>query len=296
MNPNRAFAAHETLRPSRVVARGHILVWICGGVALLLLIAAIVAGGAAFYLWRSEPSYWQAHQQFRSRTTPQERQNMADQLVNRIARTVSDPEEALEPWQLADVDEEESPPATPAPPAVAVQADGATPVNHADRPPAPRQRRLAATFDEINAWLDERSAAYLANQGKSLPASISGLMLTAQGQNLVLAFQLDTDEIQQVVSVVFEPRLLPDGRMQVRIASIRGGRLPMPTDKLLEQLQQELDDDASAEADLLATILEGRPFEPVWPVDGSRQGRLTDLAISPEGVDLRFRVEPRQEP
>ncbi|HEX7008745.1 MAG TPA: hypothetical protein VF184_02110 [Phycisphaeraceae bacterium] len=293
MNPNRAFAASETLRPSRVVARGHILVWICGSVVLLLLIAAIVGGGAAFYLWRSEPSYWQAHQQFRSRTTPQERQNMADQLVNRIARTISDPEEALEPWQLADAGREGS---SPAPPAVAVQADGATPVNHVDSPLAPRHRRLTATFDEINAWLDERSAAYLAHQGKSLPASVSGLMLTAQGQNLVLAFQLDTDEIQQVVSVVFEPRLLPDGRMQVQIASIRGGRLPMPTDKLLEQIQQELGDDSSAEADLLAKILEGQPFEPVWPVDGSRQGRLTGLAISPEGVDLRFRVEPRQEP
>lgn len=261
---------------------GHLLtkLAVAASVVVLLVIAALsIAGGVGYWMWSSEPDYWQARNaQLESVPEPQLRQQ-AEDLEQRVVGTLTavhpPTHEPMQPTPAGDT-------------AATVPPDATNTAGGAD------VRTITMSFDDVNAWLATRLDGWLANQGEELPPQVSRFMLTAEGDDLVLAFLVDSPQVRQVVSVIFNVQVLRGGQARLRVVEVRGGTLPMPVDALMTQLEEQaptgVDDEAVAR---LARALDGETFDPLHEIDKARQARLLALDVSPTGLTATVRVEPR---
>jgi hypothetical protein len=176
----------------------------------------------------------------------------------------------------------------------------------------------------VNAWLATRFPHWLANQDRALPANVGRVMLGVEAGKPVLAFAYyptgrsspapnttttagpassSTGQTSsgngprpsgspQIVSLVFEAGMQPDGKAQVRLAALRLGQLPLPRSWAVDRVRQQLSaKPLNAEQTVIKRVLDGKPFDPQWQLD-TRQVRLINLTIEQDHVALTFRHEP----
>ena len=154
--------------------------------------------------------------------------------------------------------------------------------------PQPAEQTLRFTVQEANAWLTRNLPRWLANQNAQLPDGIDAPMVAFDNERLILAFEYSTPRVRHVVSLVFSVELDGADGARVVLEEMRGGLLPLPRDAILEKLT------ASAPPnDPLVGLLHGEPFEPVWPLDASREARLLNIAFVEDGVELTIRRQAR---
>ncbi len=238
------------------------------GCAFIVLVLLVLIGLLAFvfgrHLWRSEPTYWTQNQTFTANTSDVALTDMADRAFNRILSELSN----SRGYQPTDSN------------------DGGT---TAEQTLGVRTIRLG--FEEANAWLTTRLNDWLVNQHRELPPGISRPMLASNGDSLVAAFRYQNQEIDQVFSVLLSLDFLDNGQAKLSVDGVRGGRLPLPTKTVLDQLPGVNEDDAKR-SQTIAVLLGQQSFDPILPIDGSRQARIIGMQVDDQGVALVVRAEP----
>ncbi|MFW6060592.1 MAG: hypothetical protein ACODAQ_10450, partial [Phycisphaeraceae bacterium] len=140
----------------------------------------------------------------------------------------------------------------------------------------------------VNAWLDQRLADWLANQGHALPEGLEQPMLMAEDGDLLLAFRVSTPRGEQIVSIVFNVEVVKPGRARLVVHRVLAGRLPVPMSTLIEQAARQGE---QGETEVGAhRVLRGEVFEAVIPIDRQRDGRLLDVEVTEAGVDVTLLV------
>lgn len=231
----------------------------CASIILLVLIfigLALAAYGRS--LWHSEPTYWTENKTFTANTNETTLTDMADRAFNRILSELSN--------------------------SSGYQSSGTT-----DNTLGIRTIRLG--FEEANAWLATRLDDWLINQKRELPQGINRPMLAANGNSLVAAFRYKNQEFDQVFSVLLSLKFLDNGQAMLSVDGVRGGRLPLPTKMLLDQLPGVNKGDAKR-SQTVAVLLGQQSFDPILPIDGSRQARIIGMQVDDQGVSLVIQAEP----
>lgn len=236
--------------------------WLLGCGTLLLLVVLVVVSLVLIgrHLWRSEPAYWTQHTAFLADTDVPTQRRMADDAFNRVMSELS-------------------------------YAKGYKPVQTGEKvdPDSLGVRTIRLGFEEANAWLAQSLNAWLENRGQRMPAGISDPMLASEGDDLVAAFRYHKGEVDQVFSVLLMLEFQPNGQAVLSINGLRGGRLPLPTGSILERLP---DVAGAAEHSRAIKVLMGeQPFDPILPIDGTRQARIIGMRVDDEGVELTLRAE-----
>ncbi len=234
-----------------------------GCAAVVLFTIGLLALGLFLYgrhLWRSEPTYWTNNQSFTTQTSQAQLTNMADRAFNRVMSELSN-------------------------------SSGYQGNSGSDKTLGVRTIHL--DFQEANAWLATRLNDWLINQKRELPPGVSGPMLTSSGDSLVAVFRYKHNEIDQVFSVLLSLEFLENGQAKLHVDGIRGGRLPLPTETVIEQLPGGSDNDAKP-SHTIAVLLGQEAFDPILPIDGARQARIIGMQVDDDSVSLIIQAEPTE--
>jgi hypothetical protein len=158
----------------------------------------------------------------------------------------------------------------------------------------PAERTLEATIEEINAWLDQRARDVLANQNIPVPHEIGEASFSVSGDKPVLAFELTTVEISQVVSLFGRLELRDENTGYFRIVKVLGGDLPIPAGMLTGHVSKSIPEHYLKQVEEYLQGFAGITFEPIVDLDTDRAFRVLSLEMTEEKVTMTGRVEPRR--
>jgi hypothetical protein len=177
------------------------------GVALVMsLIALFLTGG--FILLRGTPDYYR-----RTRLTAEQRAAAATRAEAKIT-------------QMQNL-------ATDLHGAELQQRNGTT------RPAAPPgATTFSFTDDELNALFNKW--AELNNWKDLYERVVDEPMIILQDGKIIFAGNVNLKGIDTVVSIHFKPTITPDGQLDLRLAGILGGKLPLPKDTAISPLKQRV--------------------------------------------------------
>ena len=175
---------------------------------------------------------------------------------------------------------------------------------------APRPLKLEVTEDELNALFDKWDRLY--GWTKRFKDYVQDPSIVLHEGRIILAGR--SEEMGTVISLHFDPQLDKKGELQLRLASVLAGRLPLPQaffekyrtsartrlESALPGLQRkakiEKDGTANAEAmsaamaKLFLHVLADQPGEPVLFVPLVKKGsvpvRLTDVKVDDKSLFL----------
>ena len=155
--------------------------------------------------------------------------------------------------------------------------------------PSDAPRVITLKLDEANAWLDQRLDDWLAYQGTSLPPGVSQPMLATEGNLIIFAFRIEAERAEQIVSVYFKLAFEPDGEARLLVDRVELGRLSVPASTLAGLME-------GTDAGEAAAVLRGeRGFDPVGPIDATRQARLLGVEVQEDRLELEVVNENRAE-
>lgn len=261
---------------------------------LALGLLAVLGGGWCYWLWRSEPVYWQQHAQYIENTTPEARMATAQAVEQRLLDEISytPAGDGADSGGNAGGTAKAERVASGVVERVADTADGKG--DDVD-PDAPREVFLS--IREINAWVDQRLDQWVKHQGSKMPGFIQKPMLTVEDDHLVIAFRFVHPPIDQIISVLSDVEIEPDkGQAVMRVRGVRGGRLRIPGVKAVTSAVQDKAGEGDFK-DIAAKVTEafdGRSFDPLLDLN-NRKIRLVGFELQPEGVKLIIRpvVKPK---
>jgi hypothetical protein len=238
-----------------------------------------------YWLWKSEPRYWKEHQEFLQTHPPQQIQEMAHDVERRVLEKLSlltsgvrtaGGEGAGAAAEITGLT-----PETGEPGAVGVLDAGT------DQP-----QTISLTLDEANAWIAARLDDWLENRYQRLPQGVKDPMLAIEQGQPVLAFKYETDQLQTVVSFVFDLTIGGDGRATLKLLKMRAGKLPVPANLVNKGLTQTASDqqlqDRLAQ---FAKTLDGYRFSPIVKINHKRL-RMLGFKLRDNGMDVTVRVDP----
>lgn len=156
-------------------------------------------------------------------------------------------------------------------------------------------RVVHVAFAEVNAWLDIKLEDYLANRKMKLPSEIRHPMLAGEDGHLIMAFELNTPQLHQVISIEIQPIFEPSGnRFRLSLLGARAGILPLPLKTLREQASAQ-SPRVKEKIDQVFAMFGDKWHEAVQhhPGDARANLRLVGIKITPTGLDLTLRTEPR---
>ena len=223
-----------------------------GRVVLVAVILACLAGLWVVWQWRRKPPCWSEHDRLQQMSA-ETLDRMAEQIERRTLREVS---------QIG-----------------RVGGDGDT-------------ATVEFPFDQTNAWLMVRMKDWALHQSVSLPKPLGDLVVASDGDKPVVAFELKTEEVDQVFSIGFDVRLPAPGKVTASIDSVHAGRLPIPVGAVLEHLRKSVPRDA---IEPMAKLLAGETFDAVFDHPGheGKRLRVVGFEVKPDAVAVTLEAEPR---
>ncbi|MFA9478025.1 hypothetical protein ACERK3_06910 [Phycisphaerales bacterium AB-hyl4] len=248
----------------------------CLGVIVLFVVGIVAVGVFAWWQWTSTPDYWDEQRARIAQLTPEERDQRAEAVEHRISSWLS-------------------------------QANGADPDrNYAARSlgeagegadaPAEQSQSLSMSFDEVNAWLDRRLTGWMQQQEVDVDLPVRDLIITSRDGKLIVAGDVHIRQFNQVVSAVIDANLLADGDLHLHVERVRIGRVPLPSDAVVQYARQHIPDDEKTQAVRQALdVFEGTSFTPVYRIDNEREVRLVAWSVSDDGVELTIDTSPRSD-
>lgn len=225
----------------------------------VLVLFLVLVWGWAYWLWRSEPAYWQRRRSFVQTHTARQRMAVGESVEQRILAALSD---------------------------VSVAAAGHR---------AGSQDSLFLSVDEINAWIDQRLYGWAANQGLDISESVEDPMLAIVDANLVIAFLYDTPQRRQIYSFQCEV-LIQGDQAVIQVIAVSGGRLRIPVVNTVTRVMGWLRGQGSDIAQVAGNLdkaFEGMAFDPILNV-GQQKVLLKAFEWEPDGARLVF--EPYRQP
>lgn len=166
-------------------------------------------------------------------------------------------------------------------------------INMLTRVDGPAERTIEATVDEINAWLAERARPWLANQNISVPNEIGQIAFAVHHEQPVIAFELTTAEISQIISLYGRLELQDENNAHFRVERVLGGELPIPVGMLTGHVNKSIPEHYVKDLEQVIQGVQGINFVPLFDLDPDRSWRLLKLELSPDTVTATVRVEPR---
>lgn len=222
---------------------------------MLLVIVLLVGGAITVYtLWTGRPAGWNEIDQYLASQTPEQLAADAVALENRL------PSE----W-----------------------------TSRRGTPTAPAERTIRIEEAEANAWLQHRVRGWARSAGVEIPSQVGQAAVWTEDDNIVLAVKIDVEGFSQVIGATISLNVTPDGAMTAKVASVQAGRLPMPTQTLIEQSGITSHPDFEQVAPWIDKAINGMSFEPVHPVDETRQVRVLGVEVQDDAVEILVRTEPR---
>lgn len=266
-------------------------------VVLSIFLLLCVAGVWAVVLWSKTPGYWQKQQATRMNQPTAQSKQQAGAVNESFARVLPSPAVMTASSASAGSPSTGSNASAP-PPSISstasnssAKAAGAERVTH----------QLHLNIQDLNAWIDHELPALLESQQVKMPPEIKLPMLAVEGGNLVLAFRYESSQTTQVVSLIIKPVMQgPADRPQLRleIQGLRGGRLPLPSQSVIESFQEMAQNKQQPGMKLLGDILGGKAFDPVFPIFTADKPtgvvRLLNFKLASDGLDLTLRVDPNR--
>ena len=242
-------------------------------VLLVLVVVLAVGGGWAYWLWQSEPAYWQQRQSFLDQHTAQQRMALAESVEQRILAALSD-------VSIAGTSES----------AVTSNSDAKSGDSDAESGDT-----VFLTTDEINAWFDQRLYDWAAHQGTTIPDFITNPMLAIVGDELVIAFLYESPSMRQIFSVKCDV-LLEGDQAVIQVMGVSGGRLTIPAVQTASRAVGRIQGKESEIAQMTAKIaaaFDGMVFDPILKL-GQQKVLLKSFELEPDGARLVF--EPASQP
>lgn len=302
----------------------------CQVFVLLALAVICVLGLGVWWLWNSDTEQTKQHRAFIAATTQPERQQLAEQLEQRVMRKLS----ALDAASVSGApnscrpggDQAWSASASSAQPATAShdaartestdQAHGTGQAAPADTSTSPAgdaanhgrfnldtidttPRKITVSVEEANAWLTERLDQVLASHGASMPHQITNPGVAIDGDKVVALFSITAEGVTQNVSAYLNIDMVPGDagqppRLKATLEGIKGGNLPLPRQRITKALQARADEARNKAMQKVQRLLDGNAMDAVFKFDGKRNLRLIDFEVGKDGVDLTLRTEPRK--
>ena len=241
----------------------RILLWArrASAVASLLLLLAL---GWFWTLWQTRPASYHEHQRFLAETTPQRRTELAQGLESQLTA-------ALSHTGRHGIDE----PIGPKP--------------HAG--PDDGTRSLRLPLIEARAWLDQRLRPWAAQHLRiELPPNLRQASVTIEEGQVLLSANVGEAGAEQWLSAQARLTLQPQGSARLHFSNPRAGRLPLPTQRVLDEVQQRRLAPPETVQWLRKAFGDGLSFDPVWNLPGGRRARLLAFAVEPNAVTLTLRI------
>lgn len=160
--------------------------------------------------------------------------------------------------------------------------------------------RKRVKLEDLNAWLEARGTDALRRLGAPGVDRLRDPMVSVEDGALVLAGEVRVKDIGQVLSLVMDTELKPDGMVWMRVAQVRGGNLTLPKAGVSgtiatlrdegDQEQQELIDQATGPGRLCDP-------QPLLSLFGASCGlRLDHLKLDRKALEIGVRhveADPR---
>lgn len=236
---------------------------ILGLVAVLLLAAAV-----AIWMAKSEPAAWTDVNEKLAALSVQEKEDRAESLQKRLLGESQGFDAAIGPVVTPGIDLTQ-----------------------------PIERDVTITVADANIWLATRLEDTLAQAKTALPKVMSDPRVWIEGEQIVLSARVELPDvnINGVVSFGLAAQMQPDGRLTLRIDSVRTGKLPVPQAIVAEQVREELKDVQAEAVKMVGQAFDGVTIDPVFADQGdkSRQTRVLAFKIHPDRVELKLRNEPK---
>lgn len=270
-------SAEPPAKPARRRRRG------CGcGTVLLVLIALLcAAGGYGYWLWSTEPAYVAREREKLVGHTPEALEAMADRLENRISRELT----------ALTAGPDRKPRRDPAAADANETTTGFEDLQALAEAPGEKTLRLPTV--EVNAWIRTKAPAWLSNQGAGLPPQVSEPTVGVESGRPVIGFRFTEGGFSQWVSLALDVSVSETGEAGVRVAGVRGGRLPMPVHEMLDRFEKRAETrDARARVQRVRSAVEGQTFDAKFKLDGKRIATVTGFTAEPDGLTLTVRTEP----
>ncbi len=254
--------------------------------AVLVLLLLVAAGSAIIiYLARSEPTYWKEHQVFLRESTPEQLEQLAEQVdlqLQSLANLGLDPidREADAAMQslnaLAGSDRPDDNQAKVKPEDVHINID----------------QVFTLTNDQLAAVVQTRLEDWMSDRGYDKPTEITDPLVAVDDGSLVMAFQLQLGSFAQIVSGRFDLQIHNDGMAELSMKRFLVGTLPVPANAVGKHLRQMSGGNSRAtEVGEWLEKLQHLEFKPVIELDHRRRARVQDYKLLDHGLELTVRVQ-----
>jgi len=152
--------------------------------------------------------------------------------------------------------------------------------------------RIVIPFDQANAWLLLRLEEWARHQDVLIPAPLGDRMVAGDDGQLVIAFAIRTEEIDQVFRAAFDVELLEPGKLTLKVASVHAGRLPIPIGAMVKHLRKSVPKYVLTP---IEQLLDGEPVEAVFdhPGHSARSLRVVGFEVESQSVAITLQARPR---
>ena len=244
---------------------------------LTILLAVAVTTGVVVYLARSEPAYWKQHQRFLQETSPQQIEQLAEQV-----------DVQLEALANLGLDETKHPSDAPTQPLLSPDQASAKPQDihiNADQ-------TITLSNDQLAAVVQTRMDDWMNDRGYVRPPEIADPMITVDQGKLVMAFSFQLGGLSSVISGKFNLTIRDDGMAVLSMKRFLVGKLPVPADALGEHLRTKSGgNERAAQVGRWLEKLQHLEFKPVIELDHRRRARVQDYKLLDHGLELTVRVQ-----
>ena len=224
--------------------------------SLTIVIALITALGCwGYYQWENTPTYWTSNQKFLESTQSNEVDQLAMSAENQVLNLFS---MSMEKDQ---------------------QQTNASPKNKTKNQPI--QKKLKLSNEQINAWLDRRLMAWVSNRNFQLPPEINSIMFHPENGAIALAFEYKKNQMQKVVTLLFEIQMLDNGQAMIQLTQLRGNSLPAKPSWLINNVNDKQLKDIATE------LINGKTIDMQFPYEMAGQERvmtINGLVIHHNGI------------
>jgi len=252
---------------------------------LTFVVIPTIALAVVFYLLRSQPVYWEQHQQFLARTTPDQMQSLSENVLDKLNNlAITNHQDPKQPHtdinSLVDSTQTQRTDQNVKPSDIKIDDTHQLFLNHDE---------LAATFTtQFDQWIQW--------QGYNKPEEISDPMIALKEGGLYMAFELQLPGFSQVLSAKFDLQISNAGFADLTLDHFLAGRLPIPANGITQYItdQAPTHGDRAAKLGHWLSKLEHFQFKPVIKIEHRRRATVLAYNIAQDGINLTLRIQDHQ--
>ena len=156
-------------------------------------------------------------------------------------------------------------------------------------------RELVISRKETNTWLTSRLPKWIESRSHQFPSQVSNLMATTEAKFIVIRFKFASEEISQLVSMDLDANFRPDGKVLLKLNSLKGGELPLPLATLTGALQKNAGAGRIKDVvDKMTNIFDGEVFDTRFDLDKKRDLSVVGVDFGDDKVKLGLNIVPRK--